>query len=89
MNWTPFVIAWMCLGVATLGLALYRKFLSMKEDDYIHIEGWRAPQVAEQETMAHKMHTIDRVGEALSVSTVLTGLILAFAYVYAILNHVR
>jgi hypothetical protein len=87
MNWTPFVIAWMCLGVATLGLALYRKFLAMREDDYIHIEGWRAPQVAAQETMAHKMHAIDRVGETLSVLTVVAGLALAFAYVYAMLNR--
>jgi hypothetical protein len=87
MNWTPFVIAWMCLGVATLGLALYRKFLAMREDDYIHIEGWRAPQVAAQETMARKMHAIDRFGETLSVLTVLGGLVLAFAWVYAALNR--
>lgn len=87
MDWTPYVIAWMCLGVVTLGLALYRKFLSMKEDGYIHIEGWRAPQVAEQENMAQEMHTIDRVGEALSLLTVLAGVVLAFRYVYAILNR--
>ena len=37
--------------------------------------------------MAHKMHTIDRVGEALSVLTVVAGLALAFAYVYAMLNR--
>jgi hypothetical protein len=28
--------------VATLGLALYHKFLTMKEDDYIHVEDWEA-----------------------------------------------
>ncbi len=26
MNLTPFVIAWICLGVATFALAAYRKF---------------------------------------------------------------
>ncbi len=87
MNWTPYVIAWMCMGVATLGLALYRKFLAMKEDDYIHIEAWRAPEVAKQETMARKLHSIDRYGEALSVLTIVGGLILAFAYIYAALSR--
>jgi hypothetical protein len=83
MNLTPYVIAWMLLGAGTLGLALYRKFQTMKEDDYIHIEPWRAPQVAAQQTMAHKFHTIDRVGELLSVLTVLGALALAFAWIYA------
>jgi hypothetical protein len=83
MNWTPYVIAWMCMGVATLGLALYRKFLAMKEDDYIHIEEWRAPEVLRQETMAKKIHAIDRFGETLSVLTVVGGLALGIAYIYA------
>jgi hypothetical protein len=87
MNWTHYVIAWICLGVATLGLALYRKFLSRKEDSCVHIEGWKAPQVAAQENMAHRMHLIDCLGEALSVLTVFAGLVLAFGYVYAILNR--
>lgn len=87
MNWTPFVIAWMVLGIGTLSLALYRKFQTMKEDDYIHIEAWRAPQVNAQEQMAHKLHTIDRVGEALSVLTLVAGLVLAFAWVYAQINR--
>jgi len=52
MNWTPYLIVWICLGVATLGLALYRKFLTMKEDDYIHVENWKAGEVAKQEAAA-------------------------------------
>jgi hypothetical protein len=87
MNWTPYVIAWMCLGVATLGLAVYRKFLAMKEDDYIHIEEWKAGEVVKQETMAHKMRSIDRYGEALSVLTVLGGLVLGIAYLYAVISR--
>lgn len=83
MNWTPYLIAWICLGVATLGLALYRKFLTMKEDDYIHPEPWRAGEVARQEVAAQKFHAIDRYGETLTVVTVATGLALAIAYLYA------
>lgn len=83
MNLTPYVIAWILLGAGTLGLALYRKFQTMKEDDYIHIEGWRAPQVTEQEVMAHKFHLIDRVGETLTALTVFGALALGFAWIYA------
>lgn len=85
MNWTPFLIAWICLGLATAGLALYRKFLTMKEDDYIHIEEWKAPDVAKQEITARKFDSIDRYGEALTVLTVATGLALAIAYLYTLI----
>jgi len=87
MNWTPYVIAWICLGAATLGLALYRKFLSMREDDLIHPEAWNTELVSRQEVMSRRMHAIDRYGEALSVLTVLGGLVLAIAWVYAALSR--
>lgn len=86
-NWTPYVVGWVLLGVATLGLALYRKLLTLKEDDYIHVEAWSAPQVAAQERVAHRMHRIDRFGETLSVLTVLGGLALSFAYVLEAINR--
>ena len=87
MNWTPYLIVWICLGVATLGLALYRKFLTMKEDDYIHVEDWKAGEVGKQEAAAHKFHAIDRWGEALTILTTVAGLVLAVAYVYAALTR--
>jgi hypothetical protein len=87
MNWTPYLIVWICLGVATLGLALYRKFLTMKEDDYIHVEDWKAGEVAKQEATAHKFHAIDRWGQALTILTTTVGLAFAVAYVYAALTR--
>ena len=86
MNLTPYVIVWIVAGLATLGLALYRKFLTMKEDDYIHIEDWRKAEVAQQEAMARKFHAIDRFGETLSILTVVGGLALGIAYLYAVLS---
>lgn len=83
MNWTAYLIVWICLGVATLGLALYRKFLTIKEDDYIHVEDWKAGEVAKQEAAARRFHAIDRWGEALTILTTLAGLALAVGYVYA------
>lgn len=88
MSWTFYLIVWICLGIATLGLALYRKFLTMKEDDYIHIEAWRAPEVARQETAARRFHAIDRLGEVLTIVTIVAGLAIAVAYIYAeLLRH--
>jgi len=83
MNWTPYLIVWICLGVATLGLALYRKFFTMKEDGYIHVEDWKAAKVAKQEAAARKFHAIDSWGEALTILTTVAGLALAVGYVYA------
>ncbi len=87
MNWMPYVIVWIAVGAGTLGLALYRKFLAMKEDDYIHIEAWRAPEVNAQQVMAKRMHAIDRWGETLSVLTLVGGLVLALAWLYGQLNR--
>ena len=82
MNWTPFLAIWICLGAVTLGLALYRKFLSMKEDDYIHVEDWKTTDVEKQEVTARRFHAIDRWGETLTIVTVATGLLLAITYLY-------
>jgi len=87
MNWIPYLVVWICLGVATLGLALYRKFLTLKEDDYIHMEDWKAGEVAKQEAVARKFHSIDRWGEAITILTTVAGLALAVAYVYAALTR--
>jgi hypothetical protein len=82
MTLTPYVAAWAVLGIATLGVALYRKFVSMKEDDLIHVEEWRKKQVLEQVAVAHKLDVIDRVGETLTVLTVIGGILLAGIYLY-------
>lgn len=85
MNWMPFLIVWICLGAATLGLALYRKFLTMREDDLIHMETWQEPLANRQQVAARRFHSIDRWGEALTVLTLVGGLALAVGYVVAFL----
>lgn len=87
MNWIAFLIVWIFLGVATLGLALYRKFLTMREDDLIHVEGWQASLAAKQEQAARRFHSIDVWGEALTITTIIGGLALAIAYVYIVLSR--
>jgi hypothetical protein len=77
-----FVVTWICLGVATLTLALWRKLLSRNEDDLIHVEEWKEPLIPEQVNMAHKLDVIDRWGIMLTVLTTIVGLLLATAYLY-------
>lgn len=88
MNWLPYLAVWIVLGAATLGLALYRKFLTMREDDLIHMETWQAGLAEKQQVAARRFHSIDVWGEALTIATLTGGLVLAIAYAYAILTRV-
>ena len=82
MNMTPLIILWICLGALTLGLGLYRKILSMKEDDYLHIAEGEAKLIPRQIHLARKLDWIDKVGEALTAITVVLGLVLVGLYLY-------
>jgi len=82
MNLTPFVIAWICLGVSTLGLAAYRKYLSTHEDDYLHVEEWAKPVTDQQTAAARKFERIDRWGEGMTVLMAVTGVVLGGIYLY-------
>jgi hypothetical protein len=84
MTMTPIIILWVCLGVFTLALALYRKILSAKEDDYLHIADGEAKLIPQQAELARKLDWIDKVGETLTVITVVFGLALGGAYLYQI-----
>lgn len=81
------VIVWVVLGVATLGLALYRKYLAMHEDTYVHIsEGearYRGPQVAG----FHRIGLVDRWGVTLTIVTAALGIVLALVYLYEALPY--
>jgi hypothetical protein len=81
-NLTPFVVIWAFLGATTLGLALYRKLLSLREDDYIHVADSQTKLVSEQFTLARKMDAIDKWGKSITVLTLVAGLAIAGAYLY-------
>ena len=82
MSMTPLIVLWVCLGALTLGLGLYRKILSMKEDDFLHIAEGEAKLIPQQVNLARKLDWIDRVGETLTVITVVLGLVLGGLYLY-------
>jgi len=86
---TAFVIFWAILGVATLALALYRKFVSMREDDYVHLSAAEERLIPQQVATFRKIGIIDKWGITMTIVTVILGLALAALYLYqaAIRNY--
>lgn len=84
---TTFVISWAILGVATLALALYRKFVSMREDDYLHLSAGEERLIPQQVATFRKIGSIDRWGVTMTIVTVVFGLALAALYLYQIVQR--
>jgi hypothetical protein len=79
---TTFVIFWAILGVVTLALALYRKFVTMREDDYVHLAASEERLIPQQVATFKKIGAIDRWGITMTIVTVVLGLALAALYLY-------
>jgi len=77
-NLIPFVALWSVIALAVLGLLAWRKIVSSKEDDQLHVlDGATTDQVI----VASKLDTIDKWGKILTVVAVVLGLLIAAAYV--------
>ncbi len=81
-GWTPAIVIWAILAIATLGLALYRKLISASEEDLIHLGPGEERQIPEQVALAGKLKAIDRWGKTLTMITVAIGLVMAAIYLY-------
>jgi hypothetical protein len=83
MNLTPYIALWSLLGLVVLGLALYRKLINLhEEDDLVHIDEAEQRLIPHQVAINAKIHKINRLGEVLTVATVVCGLAIAVAYLY-------
>jgi hypothetical protein len=84
MNITPYIVLWSFLGLLVLGLALYRKLIALhQEDDLVHISEGGQRLIPHQVAVNAKIRTIDRLGEILTIVTVLGGLLIAAAYLWS------
>jgi hypothetical protein len=79
---TPIVMIWVVLGIATLGLALYRKLITANEEDLVHLAAGEERQIPEQVALARKLELIDRWGKILTIVTVALGVAIGIAYMY-------
>jgi len=79
----PFVVLWILMALAVLALFIWRKSVSSKEDDNLHVSDPAADQkAAEQAAVAQKLNLIDKWGKIVTVVTVVYGVILGGIYVW-------
>jgi hypothetical protein len=84
INIVPLVSSWALLAAVVLGLIIYRKVVSSREDDTIHVLDNRA--TAQQNVVAHKLEVIDKWGKILTAVAFLYGLVVAVVYFFNVWN---
>ena len=82
MNFTFYATVWALVALAAGGLALYRKLISMREEDSLHLGPGTERIATEQAALAGKLDAIDRLGVTLTVIAAVAGVILVAAYLY-------
>ncbi len=80
INFIPLFVVWAMLALGVLAMFIWRKSVASNEDDSLHVlHGALAPQTA----VAQKLDVIDKWGKILTVIAVVSGALIAAAYVYA------
>jgi len=83
MNLIPYIVLWSILAVAVLGLALYRKLLTIHGDDeFIHLAAGEEKLIPQQVALGHKLEFIDRWGKTLTICTAAFGLLIAAVFFF-------
>jgi hypothetical protein len=70
--------------VIVVALAAYRKMLSTREDDSLHVSEGGSRLVTEQVAHAHRVEVVEKWGKSLTAVVVLTGLVMAGIYFYGV-----
>ena len=71
---------WTVLAAVVIGLAIYRKLVSRRELDVIHIRDSEAALIPQQELLVHRLGWIDHWGKLLTVATMAYGFLIAMVY---------
>lgn len=79
---TPFVVVWIVLAACTVGLALYRRFLTAHEDDTLHVGVGQEKLIPHQVEVFDKIRSVDHYGKILTVITAAYGLVILGFYLY-------
>ena len=83
INLTPFVAGWLALACSIAGLALYRRLVSTREDDMLHVLD-NESHMQQQAGLAHRLDTVDHWGKILTVAAIIYGVLLAVGYFYQV-----
>ncbi len=84
MNFTPYLTIWSLLAAVVVALAVYRKFLSVHEDDSIHVSECGARLIPQQIAAAQRIAVVEKWGKTLTLVLVLAGLVLATIYFHGV-----
>jgi hypothetical protein len=80
ISFVPFTVLWALLAIAVLALIVYRKLVSSKEEETLHLGD--LAEANHQAAIAHKLEWIDKWGKLLTVVAVVYGVLLAATYTY-------
>jgi len=80
-SFISFVVVWSIMAAVVLAMVVWRKIVSSKEDDNIHMTDGGA--IAQQQVqLSHKLDQIDKWGKTLTIITLVFGVVLAAFYIY-------
>lgn len=83
MNLIPYIAIWAVIGLAVLGLALYRKILTFHGDDeFVHLTEGEQSLIPQQVALGNKLAFIDRWGKALTIFVAAFGLLIVAVGLY-------
>jgi hypothetical protein len=81
MNLIPYIVLWSILAVTVLGLALYRKLVTIHGDDeFIHLGPGEEKLIPHQVALGRKLEFVDRWGKILTVCTAGYGLLIVVVF---------
>ena len=80
---SPFVAGWLALACTIAGLAIYRRLVSTREDDMLHVLDSES-HALKQAALALRLDTIDHWGKIVTVTATVYGVLLAVGYFYQV-----
>ena len=80
---SPFVVGWLALACTIAGLAIYRRLVSTREGDMLHVLD-NESHVLKQAAIGHRLETVDHWGKILTVTAIVYGVLLAVGYFYQV-----
>ena len=85
MNFVPFLTLWVLLALTVMALFIWRKAVSSKEDDTLHVlDAAFGEKTAQQAVVAQKLDLIDKWGKIVTVLAVVYGVILGGLYAWQV-----
>ena len=84
MSMVPYFVIWACVAVAAITVALYRRMLARKEDDFIHLGEAEGQLIPQQVALAERLAVIERWEKILVIVAAVGGFLLLAAYGYVL-----